>query len=407
MSKVVYLHVGLHKTGTTYLQDYFSSNREGLVSQGVDFPSGDGEPVQVLAAYDLRGRRARGYTDKRVAGHWAALTEHIRDSPAPVALVSQESLALATLKEARRAVASFPDLEVHVVVTARDLGRTLVSMWQEEIKAEGTWTWREYADAVKDADRATSNPAFGFWRREDLIRVCDTWAAAATLDHLHIVTVPPSGTDHSELVRRVASVVGFDPTALTEPPRRSNEMIGVPGIEVLRQVNVRLGDRLNERARARAVRGELLSMLARPDSQRRAGLPESEFDWVSKRADSMVETVRSRGFHVVGDLDDLRPRREDSARSPDDATDAELFEAAVDALAQLTERYGRSWWSKRRSRFEDVSEGGTLRSRLRGRTYKLKVKMLATADRSKLAAKAVGVAVDAEARKLRRARNRG
>ena len=36
--KKVYLHIGLHKTGTTYLQNVFRANRKQLDGEDVYFP---------------------------------------------------------------------------------------------------------------------------------------------------------------------------------------------------------------------------------------------------------------------------------------------------------------------------------------------------------------------------------
>ena len=404
MSRLVYLHVGLHKTGTTYLQGYFAANRDGLRAQGVDYPGGEGQPSQVLAAYDLRGRRARGHTSARVAGSWDALTEHIRSSPASKALVSQESLALATLREARRAVASFPDAEVHAVVTARDLGRVLVSMWQEDIKSDATWTWREYVDAVQDPTRAAQQPAFGFWRRQDLVRICDTWAAAVGQDRLHLVTVPPAGAPPEELVRRMASAVGFDSAPLAETPKRHNEMVGPAGVEVLRQVNERLGGRLNEAQRARAVKGALVPALERPPPGARPGLREPELTWVAQRAEATIEALRSRGYRVIGDLDDLRPQGEAASRAPDEATLDELYEVAVGTVAALTERFATAWWLRRGTDVEGEVEQGGRASRWRGRMYAMKLQVLELANRSRVASKALALVLRAEDRRLERER---
>jgi hypothetical protein len=39
-------------------------------------------------------------------------------------------------------------------------------------------------------------------------------------------------------------------------------------------------------------------------------------------------------------------------RRPDDATDGEVLEAAVDALALLAEKYGKAWWVRKQARIE-------------------------------------------------------
>lgn len=41
MSKNIFIHIGTHKTGSTSLQDYLSSNRLSLISNGICYYSGD------------------------------------------------------------------------------------------------------------------------------------------------------------------------------------------------------------------------------------------------------------------------------------------------------------------------------------------------------------------------------
>jgi len=137
--KTVYLHIGLHKTGTTFLQNVLRANSAALVEQGIIYPGRNIES-QKLAVWDLFGRRPKGAPDGRINGQWNVLVDEINSSELPVGLISEEYLSLATARQAGRAVASFPDAEVHVVVTARDLGRVLLSAWQEEVKNDATWT---------------------------------------------------------------------------------------------------------------------------------------------------------------------------------------------------------------------------------------------------------------------------
>ena len=249
----VYLHVGLHKTGTTYLQNVFRANRDHLRELGVEFPVRPGEHMQGLAVSDLYGRRPRGAEDKRIAGQWNALVEHVNGSGMPTALISEERLSVCTLKQARKVVHSFPDSEVHAIVTARDLARVLVSTWQEGIKTNKTWQWKEYSAAICGADRAI-DPGRGFWMRQDLVKICRTWEIAVSAlegvgvdeAQFHLVTVPQDGPPE-RLLERFAATVGFDPSKLLNEPAWNNESVGVSGIEVIRRVNERLAGRLNQR----------------------------------------------------------------------------------------------------------------------------------------------------------------
>ena len=403
----VYLHIGLHKTGTTYLQNLLRANREGLRAQGVDFQGAAGEPVQAFAVWDLQGRRPRGVADKRIGGSWDALVHAVNTSGHANALISEERLSLSGLKQARRAVAAFPDSEVHVVVTVRDLGRVVVSAWQEEIKNDQTWTWQEFVHAVKDEGRVATSPARGFWLRQDVTKICETWEASVPAERLHIVTVPQSGASPAVLLERFASVVGFDASRLTEEPTWNNETVGVAATEVIRRLNERFGGRLNQRAYDRVIKFTVVQMLARRTETVRFSLPEEEIDWVSRRAEAAITTLRERGYPVTGDLDELRPRLRPGSRRPDDATESELLETSLDALALLAEKYATTWWARRSATLDAPhARTGDLASRARGFVFRGQRSAVSLADRSPAAAKALGLVLRTRDRARTRARDR-
>lgn len=404
--QTVYLHIGLHKTGTTYLQNVLRANREGVRGQGVDFPGGPGEPVQAFAVWDLQGRRPRGVDDKRVGGSWKALVEAVNSSGLRSALISEERLSLANLRQVRTAVQSFPDSEVHVVITARDLARVVVSAWQEEVKNDQTWTWQEFADSVKDPGQLATSPARGFWMRQDLVQIAETWESAVPAERITIVTVPQSGTSPDLLLERFSSVVGIDPTALTEEPAWNNETVGVAATEVIRRLNERLGGRLNQRAYDKVIKLTVVKQLARRTDPARFALPAEEFDWVTERAEAMIEAVRARGYAVVGDLDELRPRQVSNARRPDDATESELLEAALDGFAMLAEQYAISWWARRRSAASEGGRAGDLASRARSTVFRGQRTAATLADKNPVAARALGFGLAMRDRARRRARDR-
>jgi len=402
----VYIHVGLHKTGTTYLQNLLRANREGLRAQQVEYPGGPGEPVQAFAALDLQGRRPRGYNDPRVEGSWDALVEAINASGMPTALISDERLSMSTLKQVGHAVASFPDSKVHVVVTVRDLARVAVSAWQEDVKSDQTWTWRQFADAIKDPAQVAVSPARGFWLRQDLVKICETWESEVPAERVHLVTVPRSGASPDTLLERVASVVGFDASSLTEQPAWANETVGVAATEVLRRVNERLAGRLNQREHDKAVKNTLVPMFAQRTETKRFSLPEEEVVWLSAKAEEMIDAVEARGYSVVGDLDELRVTFTDGGRRPDDATSEELLEASLDALAMLAETYATSWWMRKKHVVEADKRKPNIASKARGAVFRSQRQAANLADKNPVAAKAVGAVLKARDRARVRARGK-
>ena len=391
----LFLHVGLAKSGTTYLQQVWRANADALAEGGLWTPAKRGEPRTMLAVWDLAGRRPRGADDDRVAGRWQELVDAVCAHQDRDVLLSEEYLATRTPRQARRAVHDLgAHHEVHVLVTARDVGRVLASAWQEDVKSGGTGTWPAFIDAVRDPGQAGSDPARGFWLRQDLPQVLALWADAAGPGRVHLVTVPPRGSDAGTLPARVGWLVGYDAARLREAPRRTNASFGAPATEVVRRLNELLGGRLNQRQYDRVVKHYLETHL-RPATTTPMGLPAKHLGWAREEACRQVEAVRAAGYDVVGDLDDLLPTLS-AGRGPDEATDAELLDASLEALRAVVESHAHTWWLRRRP---DTTAPGTAPTRassvLRSAGYRLRRKGADLADQHTVASAAMSVYLSA------------
>ena len=388
------LHVGLHKTGTTYLQGVLRANRGPLAKQGVwvPVPDEDGVPSAAMAAWDLRGRRSARSADRRQVGQWDALCAAAARSPMPVAIVSAESLSLLNRRQASRAVAGFADRSPTVVVTCRDLGRVLVSAWQESVKNGAVADWATYVAMVRDREARGRDPARGFWLNHDLSAVLDVWGHAVPADRLVVVTLPPAGAPPGTLLTRFSAAVGIDPSPLDDSTAHANPGLGVAGVEVVRRLNLRLGGRLNGRQHDHVVRYVVAGGL-REAGDDRIGLPAEELPWLTGEARRTIAAVRRSGARVVGDLDDLVPRPDPGGRRPGSATEEDVAAGALVGLERLTERYARLWWRTRRADPAVVEPGG-LRARVGSARRRLDFtcrRLVAdAADRNHVAARAVG-----------------
>ncbi len=390
----LYLHVGMMKTGTTYLQNVWRANHEELADQGVYYPVAPGSPAQRFAVWDFLGRQPRGADDGRTAGQWAALTAAVSERADRTVLLSEESLASVSVRRARRAVAAFPDHEVHVVVTARDLGRVLSSAWQEDVKSGAAYTWPEFIAAVRDPDALTRDPARGFWLRHDLPAVVETWAEAAGADRVHVVTVPPEGSEPGLLLARMGGLVGFDPARLTAPVARGNTSIGTSGTEVVRRLNERLGGRLNQRQYDWVVKNTVEQDPPSTTAADRMVLPAEHLAWATEQAERMVGRLERGGYDVVGGLDELRPQAPQGGRSPDEVSDEELLDSALHVLTVLAERHAKLWWRNRRSDQPGTAAGSVAvraSSGLRGAAYRVRRKGADLSDRNRVAAAAMAI----------------
>ncbi|MDQ4007420.1 MAG: hypothetical protein M3211_04935, partial [Actinomycetota bacterium] len=405
--KVVFLHIGLHKTGSSYLQSVLRANAHQLAEQGVHLPASRKGSGPNVPAWDLMGRRPRDSRDDRITGRWHALVSEVLEDPRPRSMVSMEYLSLATVRQARQAVHSFGGAEVHVIVTARDLGRVLVSAWQEAVKNDETWTWAQFASATRDPHRRGQNPGRGFWLRQDLPAVLENWRAVLPVDHVHVVTVPPPGTPPELLLRRLGALVGFDADRLGEPARWTNEGIGVAGTEMVRRLNEHLDHDLNQRQYVHVVQQVLVRELVRRTQPARLVLPGEDLAWVREESRRMIGAVAAAGHPVVGDLGELMPE-ETSGRHPDSASEAELLEASLAALAGIATRYGALWWKRGRPEQSATTAPTAVRaaSSARGVLFRGKRAVAELADRHPLAGRAVGAYLGARSAARRRTMRR-
>jgi hypothetical protein len=346
----IHLHVGLPKTGTSTIQGALDSRVAALRAAGVLYP-GSRHRAQRIAAYDLLGQRVRGDDADIVPGAFRRLVDEVVAYDGPRVLISDEELGMARPRHVRRVVRLLGADDVHVVVSVRDLARTVVSAWQQNVMGGSTTSWGEFIAAVRDPDAAgpAVPDATAFWLRHDVLRVLDAWGAMVPLDRIRVVTVPPPGTDGRCLLDRFAEATGL-PTDLWDgpQPRRLNVSLGAAEGEVVRRLNAVVGPLLNQEQHRFVVEQGLRPRLAVARS-RPLRLPGADLAWAVGEAEGLVEQLRQRAVHVVGDLADLVPDHRVAVDRPfDQVTDAELREAAEAALAALAVGHGRLFRRYRR-----------------------------------------------------------
>jgi hypothetical protein len=328
---LVFLHIGPPKTGTTFIQGTLRHWQKDFADLGIVLP-GDTQQDYFRAAVDVRGDQTVDPDErpdralKRVAGAWPRLvaqTLAVRGT----AIISHEAFSGVDEEHAHAAVNDLAETDLHLVVTARDPERHLVSGFQQRIKNGETHEFSEVKTNVET--RESTQPSNRL--PELLVR----WGSTIAPDHVHVVTVPPSGSDPRLLWERFARVVGIDSTKFGPAPERSNESLGVAEIELLRRVNLALGGRLPRPRYARIVRTVFANrVLAGVAESPRPALPEMMWPVVDKIADGWIAHILEQQYDVSGDVEDLRPRHR-TGRAPDSATPDEVVDAAVRATAEL------------------------------------------------------------------------
>ncbi len=336
----VYLHIGAPKTGTTYLQTLMAANRSALKDAGILYPQSKGD-AHHTAAWDLRGIPPQRQHSEGIAGAWSSLVQRANAWSGSAAVVSSELFVFCNAKQIQTALFAF-DAEVHVVYSSRDLVRQVPAVWQERVKNQQTTSYPDFIDLVRREARGAGGQAF--WRAQDAAAVAERWSVGMSPRQMHIVTAPKAGTPPSVLWDRFTTVFGCRGHDYeTSFSGAANTSLGLLQTELLRRYNERRGSALRWPDYRRTVRSAVKrSFGTAVDDRRQIALPPADQAFFAAAAADITARLRSAGYDVVGDLDDLLPAVDSSgveASQPTAtvATDEEVLGAALDVLhAELT-----------------------------------------------------------------------
>ena len=325
------LHVGLMKSGTTFVQTCLFDNKEALAEQGVLVP-GEAWGRQAMAVKDVLRPRGGGQD-------WGALTAEIAEGPQR-AVVSMEFLGPAREGAVHRVVESLRPARVEVVCTVRDLNRSIAALWQETIQNGRWWTWAEYLAAAEQArpelgQEPDSLAGKTFWRQQDAARICESWLRHA--DRVTVVTLPHPGAEPRELLERFARAAGFDadPLVLANP---ANESLGAASALALRSLNESLAEDGLEFPAGQQLRKQVIAkriLAERRGVEPRIGLPVPP--WVVEASQAQRERLGALPIELVGSWDDLEPVAV-SGVDPADVPAEEVTQAAIAALTAMVKR---------------------------------------------------------------------
>lgn len=344
---VTYLHIGAPKSGTTYLQSLLWDNRAALRDDGILYP-GSEYLSHTHAALDLQGQRFGDYADPAVPGAWERLIDEVRAWNG-TAIISQELFSPASPDAVERAMTALAFSDVHLIYTARDLVRQVPAAWQEDIKNRNTLTFGEFAAALRAKPEDMHPLGTGFWRMQDAADVLVRWARSMEPDRVHLITIPQGNAPRSLLWERFCAVIGIVPERYSTAAATPNTSLGIAEANLLRRLNLELGDDVRWPLYNRCVTGLLgVDLLATRPGRRKIILSGADRAWMSDRCHELVDALREAKYDVVGDLNDLLPDPVPAAASadgssvppvhPDDPSETEMLDAAVASMAALLGR---------------------------------------------------------------------
>jgi acetolactate synthase regulatory subunit len=314
MASQVFLHIGLPKTGTTYLQTVLWASKSALAADGFLLPGG-GHREHLWAALELQERPNLEQRHRKAPGTLARLVKAVHRHRGP-AILTHEFMCGASREQAARLVESLAPAEVHVVITARDTLGMLTSGWAEYVKNGGTKPLAEMR-----GDRLGGQGEFG-WRTWDLGGVLRRWGRHVPPHQVHVLPMPSPGAPRDQHWRSFAGVLGLDPERYDAPEEPRNPALGVVQIELLRRVNPHLTEFRRPVDRGTWIRGYLAEGHLVHQPGERFGADDGQVAECRERAERAVRIIERRGYHVVGDLDRLRvPEQLPDQPRPDTVAD--------------------------------------------------------------------------------------
>jgi hypothetical protein len=374
----IVLHVGLPKTGTSFLQSLMRDNQALLARRGVHLAHGLGPGLFLAVLYltDRSDAWGRSAEDGRRA--WAKVAGELRGRSGTT-VISSETLCLASEEQVARILDELSDHEVDLVLTVRDPARQLPAEWQEGVKHGRRESFREFLDAVlsrpgDDTDEAVRRRHERFWAGQDPVAVLDRWGAKLPAERVHVVTCPPAGAPVDELWARFASVLGVPPDGVTLPGQ-VNASLGEVQLEVLRRVNKRFVRRGREKSYGRVAKRLYANRILRAQGGQKVALPRELYGLCGTLADEWARDIEARGWQIVGDLGDLRPAAPATAigDAPEESVSTEaILRSALDATGELLAEVERL--NKQNARLRQAAGAGDPAARarrllVRGRTW--------------------------------------
>lgn len=330
-----YLHIGLPKTGTTFLQAMLWANRDELRRSGVLYPAPYREAmfhaaVEVRGTYDMWGLE-----EKRLAGTWQQLGRTMRDFDGS-SIFSHEILSGANREQVSKVLGDLDGLDVHLVVTVRDLSRQISATWQEGVKNGGRASFDKFLQRLRN-DIEQGRRSSPFWRSQNLPRVLGRWTEHVPPEKVHLVVAPRFGSDPSLLWQRFAEAVDLDPGVCSiEIDRPSNQSLGSAQSALLRDVNAALGGRIVRPPYTYVVKRYFAQRVLPQHRSARLTLPDDMVGPVRSLAEEWVHQLTSAGYVLHGDLAELLPVPTPvDAQVPVEVPYEDRYAAATAAIAEL------------------------------------------------------------------------
>lgn len=251
---MIYLHIGLNKTGTSSMQQFAAMNRPLLAAAGIDYP----EVGAARHAHHHLKNALQAVDAGAVPGaEIEAVAAHVAADPAGTFLFSSEGLSLLGEAAVAHLAAALRGHEVRILLYVRDFAACLMSMYNQQAKSGRTVL--DFDDFVA-VSRAQG--------RMDVAGKAALWMRHFGRENLRLRSVVPADLVGGDLIADMCAAIGLPDDFVTRTPPESrsvaNASVRWEAAELVRAFTRRTipllaGWSAEERAAAGAIRRVMLT----------------------------------------------------------------------------------------------------------------------------------------------------
>lgn len=328
------------------------ANHEVLAAEGVHYPiprdwhlGRRSVANHEWSSYGLLGTEYPWVTPKQAAKQsrsWQALVGQVHAQPGTV-LLSAEALSVIRSAAVGQVMEALRADEVQVVITARNLARSLASLWQQHVRNGRSSSFNTYLENLaeqwkKGRDHIEHYPDAHVWRAFMLSGLVRRWSQAGA-SRVHLVTTP--GGPPGLLWHRFAEAIGVpglaDLPITVDLDTQAHMGLTAPEILILASLNATVQEGFRSKRNADRIRQTVIQgFQTREERGGRVVIPPEWRARVAGWSEQDLADLPGTDVHVVGDMGDLRydPAREE-APAP---THEEIGRAAAAAMLALAEQ---------------------------------------------------------------------
>ena len=211
------VHIGMPKTGSTSIQEYFDQHREELTRRDIASVASGMRRMSEVLANELMRLDGRGFDQSVFPESWSLEQMLPKWEGHRDCVYSSEMLWSAGPKAVTTLVdlASENDSSIEVLAFFRSLDQWMWSWWAQETKA-GWIDWCDFLELVIGERRGYLSEVFGSWVRADAE-----------------VTIRVRAFEGPDLIQRFAKEVGIEDLEISTSFRSLN--VSEPRLEVVRR----------------------------------------------------------------------------------------------------------------------------------------------------------------------------